>query len=97
MPAAPAPFAFALAVLLVLPNPARAEHQPQDLRLTTDTLEYCHALARRLESMPGHMEPTPRLLGQQGRRLCARGHVKTGIARLRRAIRITAGKQSDGG
>ncbi|WP_301587666.1 hypothetical protein [Sabulicella glaciei] len=83
--------------LLVLPASAGAEHQAHDLRLTTDTLEYCQSLARRLESMPGHTEPTPRLLGQQGRRLCARGHVRTGIARLRRAIRIAASRQADGG
>lgn len=86
------PLAFVL--LLVLPGSARAE--APDLRLTTDTLEYCQSLARRLDSMPGHTEPTPRLLGQQGRRLCARGHVRTGIARLRRAIRIAASQQADG-
>ncbi len=33
------------------------------------------------------VEQLPRTLAEEGRRLCATGHVRTGIAKLRRAIR----------
>lgn len=58
------------------------------VRVTTDSLEYCQELAQRLEGLPRGREGLPRSLGQEGLRLCAEGHVRTGIARLRRAIRV---------
>ncbi len=62
---------------------ARAE----TVRVTTDSLEYCTILAQRLAMTPqGDAEPA-RTLGEEGRRLCDGGHVRTGIARLRRALR----------
>jgi hypothetical protein len=58
-------------------------------RVTTDSAEYCaHLLARigqaraRAEA-PGHRAD---VLTAEGRRMCAAGHVRPGIARLRRAL-----------
>ncbi|MFN3448499.1 MAG: hypothetical protein ACK44F_07365 [Roseococcus sp.] len=56
-------------------------------RITTESAEYCEELAARLAGLPKAEDPVPRALGEEGRRLCASGHVRTGIARLRRAIR----------
>lgn len=57
------------------------------LRVTTDSSAYCEDLAARLEAMPaGETEPA-RSLGREGRMLCASGHLRSGIARLRRALR----------
>jgi hypothetical protein len=56
-------------------------------RITTESPEYCAELSRRLTTLPKAGEAVPTALGEEGRRLCASGHVRTGIARLRRAIR----------
>lgn len=56
-------------------------------RVTTDTAEYCGALAARLAILPtAEIEPS-RSLGVEGVRLCGNGHVRTGVAKLRRALR----------
>lgn len=57
--------------------------------MTTDSAEYCEALAARLAASPQTVAEAPRDLGEEGRRLCANGHVRTGIAKLRRALRAT--------
>lgn len=57
------------------------------LRVTTESAEYCQVLTTRLASSPQANAELPRLLGEEGRRLCAVGHYRTGIAKLRRAIR----------
>ena len=63
---------------------AAAEPSP---RITTDTVEYCGSLAARLASLPvARTEPT-RTLAAEGLRLCGDGHVRTGVAKLRRALR----------
>jgi hypothetical protein len=64
------------------------------MQVTTDTVEYCNQLAgeaRRMQEglaprmAPGASPEVP-MLTAEGRRLCAEGHVRPGIARLRRAI-----------
>lgn len=62
--------------------------EPAAPRLTSDSPEYCDVLSQRLTGMPQAEHTLPRLLGEEGRRLCATGHVRTGIAKLRRAIRL---------
>lgn len=57
--------------------------------MTTDNAEYCDVLAARLAASPQPVADGPRELGEEGRRLCANGHVRTGIAKLRRALRAT--------
>jgi hypothetical protein len=72
------------ALLLALAMSASAEPGP---RVTTDTIEYCGSLAARLADMPAAtMEPS-RSLAAEGMRLCGNGHVRVGIAKLRRAVR----------
>jgi len=71
-----------LALLLVAS--AAAEPGP---RVTTDTVEYCGSLAARLASLPAAAREPSRTLAAEGMRLCDNGHVRTGIAKLRRAVR----------
>ena len=76
-----------LVVLLVTAlfiAPARAENAP---RLTTESIEYCETLFLRLGALPASSGPVPRMLGEEGHRLCQAGHIRTGIAKLRRALR----------
>ncbi|MBL6456619.1 hypothetical protein JMJ55_14890 [Belnapia sp. T6] len=72
------------ALLLVLAVTAMAEPGP---RITTDTAEYCHSLANRLSGMPAASREPSRSLAAAGMKLCGDGHVRTGIAKLRRAVR----------
>ncbi len=57
------------------------------LRMTTEGAEYCQVLSARLAASPRAAEDEPRGLGEEGRRLCSLGHYRTGIAKLRRALR----------
>jgi hypothetical protein len=57
------------------------------LRVTTDSAAYCVELAERVAGMPRGAEEPAKSLALEGKRLCETGHVRTGIARLRRAIR----------
>lgn len=61
------------------------------VRLTTATPEYCDSLSDRLAGLPGAVENGPRAMAEEGRRLCAAGHVRTGITWLRRALRAASG------
>ena len=72
-----------LALAALLSAPARAEV----LRVTTDSAEYCHVLSLRLAGVEPHAGDAPRRLAEDGRRLCQDGHVRAGIAKLRRALR----------
>jgi hypothetical protein len=56
-------------------------------RLTTDTPDYCRQLAARLERLPARARQPALRLGEEGVRLCGTGRVRTGIVRLRSAIR----------
>ncbi len=78
---------IALAVILLAFGPARADEAAP--RMTTHNAEYCETLAARLAAAPTPIGDAPRELGEEGRRLCASGHVRTGIAKLRRALRAT--------
>ena len=60
-------------------------------RFTDDTPEYCRALARRLADLPAARAEPSRSLGEEGRRLCGEGHVRTGVTKLRRAMRAATG------
>ncbi len=77
--------ALLLAVLRASAAPAAEDPAPH---LTTDTVEYCRSLATRLARLhPAAPEPAKELAAD-GLRLCGNGHVRTGVAKLRRAIRL---------
>ena len=82
------PWIFALPLLLLasLPDwaPALAAESP---RITTESIEYCEELAARLAASPRPVAALLRELGEEGQRLCTSGHVRAGIAKLRRALR----------
>lgn len=61
--------------------------EPTPVRVTTDTTEYCETLTRRLAAMPQAEQEPARSLAEEGQRLCQNGHVRTGVAKLRRALR----------
>ena len=71
-------------LVLALAVSAAAEPGP---RVTTDTVEYCGSLAARLAAMPAAGNEPSRSLAAEGVRLCGIGHVRTGVAKLRRALR----------
>ncbi len=80
--------AFLLATLSVaMPAPAFADGP---IPVTTDTAEYCIELADRLAEQPD-MPPHAQLLWQSGRNMCEHGHVRGGLARLRRAMLMVRG------
>lgn len=75
-----------LSVLLFAAAGASAATEPP-IRITTDSSAYCQELAARLAAQPqGQLEPALSL-GAEGKALCATGHVRSGIAKLRRALR----------
>jgi len=78
-----------VAMSLALPANGGA---PAALRVTTESAEYCATLSERAEGLR-NPPPAAVTLAEEGRRLCATGHVRTGIAKLRRAIRAA---QADG-
>ncbi len=57
------------------------------VRVTTESRDYCRELATRLGGYPGAQDEPARSLAEEGERLCKDGHVRTGIAKLRRALR----------
>lgn len=81
------PFSSVIALLLAASLLSAAGPEEQAPRLIDDTPEYCRSLARRLAVLPAaRMEPS-RSLGVEGLRLCGDGHLRTGITKLRRALR----------
>ena len=58
--------------------------------VTTDTPGYCLSLARRMEDS-GNLSPQIRVLWEEGRAMCQHGHIRGGLARLRRAMMIYRG------
>jgi hypothetical protein len=77
-------------LLLSLVLSAAAEPSP---RVTTDTAEYCNSLVLRLAELPAAKQEPSRSLAAEGERLCGTGHVRTGIAKLRRAVRAAMASQ----
>jgi hypothetical protein len=73
------------ALLLLAPGVRAGEFT--DLRVTTDSAEYCAELAERVAGLPRGAEEPAKSLAAEGLRLCETGYVRSGIARLRRAIR----------
>lgn len=61
--------------------------EPSAVRVTTDSQEYCTGLAQRFATLPRAEEEPARTLAADGQRLCSSGHVRTGVAKLRRALR----------
>jgi len=57
-------------------------------RVTTDSTAYCQVLLQRILATPGGTHASPAQLAEEGRQLCASGHPRTGIAKLRRALRL---------
>lgn len=68
---------------------ATASNEPT-VRVTTDSGAYCAELAVRFAAQPVPHDETARLLAEEGQRLCDTGFVRTGIAKLRRALRAAA-------
>lgn len=66
------------------------------LRMTTESAEYCQTLVVRLAETPHATAELPRGLGEEGRRLCSAGQYRTGIAKLRRAIRAAQAEPRGG-
>ena len=73
---------------LMLATPVQGE---TPLRVTTDSSAYCGELAARVSNQPGARQEVVRNLAEEGQRLCDTGHVRTGIAKLRRALRAAQG------
>jgi hypothetical protein len=72
---------------LLVAAPALAAGGEPVARVTTDSPDYCRELVQRLAPLPGAAKEPARTLAQDGMRLCETGHPRTGVARLRRAIR----------
>ncbi len=65
----------------------RLEVAPDVVEITSDTAAYCTLLAERAEAAP--MPTDAKTLHDQGVQLCARGRLRLGITRLRRALLLT--------
>ena len=78
---------FGLGGLLALLLAFSARAETPSPHITTDTAEYCQRLATRLHAIPTAATEPAHGLGLEGERQCQTGHVRTGIAKLRRAIR----------
>jgi len=83
----------AIAVLLLGLNggsglrPSAAGEAPE--QVTTDTLDYCHALAARVDQLTSAGPRPPQSVAElsaAGKDMCARGVIRGGIMRLRSAI-----------
>ncbi len=70
--------------LLVVPGAPLAGQSP---RVTSDTPEYCDTLAARVAATGAARREPSKSLAAEGIRLCGTGHVRTGVAKLRRALR----------
>ncbi len=82
--------AFPLVLLLLSAAPfAMAAATDHPVRVTTDSSAYCTELAVRLAKQPRSDAEPAKSLAAEGQRLCESGHVRSGIAKLRRALRAT--------
>lgn len=87
--------ALALGVVLRA-GPPGLSAEPQSVRVTTDSAEYCGSLAQRVAALPGGAVEPARSLAADGLRLCDSGHIRTGVAKLRRALRAAQGADAPG-
>jgi hypothetical protein len=76
--------------MMVLLGPGRPF---ADEMVTSDTVDYCDALADRMERQD--MPPNVRLLLVEGRAMCERGHVIGGLRRIRLAMMIVHRRPSE--
>ena len=73
--------------LILLAVPGLGAWGEPAARVTTDSQEYCAELSLRLAALPGAGAEPARSLAAEGRRLCETGYPRTGVAKLRRAMR----------
>jgi len=90
-PARLLPATLLIVPLLATPLLAEATLADSPARVTTDTAQYCDHLAARLSSQPAAARASVQSLAAEGIRLCDTGHTRTGIAKLRRALRTVQG------
>ncbi len=69
---------------------AGASPADDPMTVTTDTPEYCLHLADHMDAQ-GPMSTNARALWQRGRSMCEHGHIRGGLARLRRAMMVMRG------
>ncbi|BDG70412.1 hypothetical protein [Roseomonas fluvialis] len=74
-------------LVFVLAAPVPVTGAEPVARVTTDSPDYCRELVQRLAPLPGADKEPARSLAEDGMRLCESGHPRSGVARLRRAIR----------
>lgn len=79
------------AVLLLLALSVVAAARAQPMTVTTDTPEYCATLAQRLTAKPVADERIRTMIAD-GRRMCATGHVRGGVAMLRHCVMMLGGQ-----
>ena len=60
------------------------------MTVTSDTPEYCLTLAETMR-LKGDMSEHAHMLWQRGRAMCEQGHIRGGLARLRRAMLVMRG------
>ncbi len=78
-------------LLLLVALVAIGPSQPRaDETITSDTVNYCNALASRMSQQD--MPNEARLLLTQGQAMCERGHVVGGLRRIRLAMLIVRGQ-----
>lgn len=77
-----------LLVALVAAPAALSAATESPVRVTTDSTAYCRELVVRVSAQPNAASDV-RSLAEEGQRLCETGHVRTGIAKLRRALRAS--------
>jgi hypothetical protein len=77
------PWVFAL--LLFASTSALAQQSAP--RLISDSPEYCAELAGRFDALGAEAPAHLRVLADEGRQLCAEGQTRSGIAKLRRALK----------
>ena len=77
------PWVFAL--LLFASTPAQAQQAVP--RLISASPEYCAELAGRFDALGAEAPAQLRSLANEGRQLCAEGQTRSGIAKLRRALK----------
>ncbi|MBO1079394.1 hypothetical protein [Roseomonas haemaphysalidis] len=63
-----------------------------EVRTVPQGREYCEELSARLAPLPGAAQEPARSLAEEGMTMCREGHVRTGVARLRRALRTAQGR-----
>ncbi len=71
------------------PSPPATATSAGDARVTTDTAEYCDALAERVIRAEKGSPDAAREAGQlaeEGHHMCAAGLIRGGLVRLRRAL-----------